>query len=312
MIASNLAVRLGLRAASRNPELAFGRALIDQGGALLGALPAVLAGLLLAGALDADLGSFFDAISALRWPVLGAVVVALAISFAAGAVFWAGALPLLAADIEVDRRPPPGNFALLAARGFARVLAAAFLSQLLWTLILLAFVLALAFALPVLWAQPSPGRFAAVALVGTGAFGGALVVDLLSRFWLLRAAAFGEWPAAAFGKAASLFSARFGQGLVVTLAFFLLEAIAAAVSAGIGGAFSGPALLGPETAVLALAPRIALGLAFAAVFSWLEVGRMGALAAIACDVEGLLGPEPEPEALPVAEPVVEALPVEDE
>jgi hypothetical protein len=51
------------------------------------------------------------------------------------------------------------------------------------------------------------------------------------------------------------------------------------------------------------------------VFSWLEVGRMAALAAIACDAEGLLGPDPssEPvvEAVP-AEHVIDALPVEDE
>ncbi|TMA24995.1 MAG: hypothetical protein E6J88_10245 [Deltaproteobacteria bacterium] len=57
---------------------------------------------------------------------------------------------------------------------------------------------------------------------------------------------------------------------------------------------------------LALAPRVAAGLAFAAVFAWLEVGRMGALAALAADAEGLI------ETPAVAEPVVEALPVPDD
>jgi hypothetical protein len=306
VIASNQAVRLGLRAASRNPELAFGRTLIDQAAALLSLLPVVLAGFLIAGA---TIGSIWRAIAVLRWPTLGAMVVAFALSLTAGAFFWAGTLPLLAADVELDRRPPPGNFALLASRGFSRVLLTALTSQLLSNLVVAACVLAVFFAVPVAMLQPSSGRLAVVALVVISAVIFSLLVDLLLRFWLLRAAAFGEGVSAAFGKAASLLSARLGQGMIVTAAFLLLELIVSALAGALGGIFSRLALSDADAALLGLAPRIALGLAFAAVFAWLEVGRMGALAAIACDAEGLLGPD-HGEHPP--EPVIDALPVNDE
>jgi hypothetical protein len=316
VLASNQAVRLGLRAASRNPEFAFGRALIDQAGALLSLLPIVLAGLLIGGV---DLGSILAAAGALRWPVLGAIVAAFAVSLTAGALFWAGALPLLAADIELGRRPPPGNFALLAARGFARVLLTALTSQLLSTLATAGCVLAVFVALPMAALKPSTGSFAGVALVVAVALVSSLLIDLLARFWLLRAAAFGDGVSASFGKAASLLSARLGQGLVVSAAFLVLELIVSAVAGGLSGAFSGMTFLNPEAALFGLAPRVALGLAFSAVFAWLEVGRMGALAAIACDAEALLGPDhggqiPEPvpeEGVIEAQPVVEALPLDD-
>ena len=315
MLASNQAVRLGLRAASRNPEFAFGFALIDQAGALLSLLPILLAGLLIAGV---DLGSIFKVVGALGWPVMGAIVAAFAVSFTAGALFWAGALPLLAADIELDRRPPSGNFGLLAARGFARVLMTAMASHLLSTLVTVACALALFVALPAAVLRPSAGRFAGVALAVAGAAVFGVLVDLLARFWLLRAAAFGEGVRASFGKAASLLSARLGQGLIVAAAFLVLELIVSAAAGGLSGAFSGLRLLDPDAALLGLFPRVALGLAFAAVFAWLEVGRMGALAAIACDAEGLLGPNhgeqiPEQvvEAQLASEQVIEAMPPDD-
>ena len=96
---------------------------------------------------------------------------------------------------------------------------------------------------------------------------------LLCRLWLLRAAAFGEGATAAFGKAAGLLSARLGQGAIVTAAFFFLELLAAGASGALAGIFAGPSLFGAGTALLAIAPRLALGLAFGAVFSWLAVAR---------------------------------------
>ena len=316
VIASNHAVRLGLRAASRNPELAFGRTLIDQTSALLSLLPVALALMLIAGA---DLGSLFATVRALQWPVLGAGITAMALSLTGGAVFWAGALPLLAADVEIDRRPPAGNFALLASRGFTRVLLTQILSQLLSMLVIAACMLALFVALPRALLHPSAGRFAAVALVATFAMVLAVLIDLLARLWLLRAAAFGEGVSASFGKATSLLCARLGQGLIVTAAFFVLQLIVSAVAGTLGGVFSGGAFFDADVALLALAPRIALGLAFAAVFAWLEVGKMGALAAIVCDAEGLFGPEPveaQPaevvvEGIAVDEVVVEAIPLDE-
>jgi hypothetical protein len=71
-----------------------------------------------------------------------------------------------------------------------------------------------------------------------------------------------------------------------------------------------PGFLDPKGQLLALGPRLAVGLAAAAVFAWLEVARMGALAALAADAEGLIDPR-EPEPPPIAEVVVEALPVDD-
>jgi hypothetical protein len=96
---------------------------------------------------------------------------------------------------------------------------------------------------------------------------------------------------------------------VVTIAFTFLELIVASAAAGPTGPLSGASLFSPATELLALAPRVAIGLAAAAVFAWLEVGRMGALAALAADAEGLIGPPVPPEPAPMAELVVEALPV---
>ena len=48
MIRANQAVRLGLRAASRNSELSFVKGLINQGGNLIALLPVALAAVLVA------------------------------------------------------------------------------------------------------------------------------------------------------------------------------------------------------------------------------------------------------------------------
>ena len=109
MLRANHAVRLGLRAASRNPELSFAKAMIDQGGNLLALVPVALAALLVATLLQDDavtsLLLALRAIIALRWPVLGGIAAALAIAFTASMLLWAGALPLLAADAELDATP---------------------------------------------------------------------------------------------------------------------------------------------------------------------------------------------------------------
>jgi hypothetical protein len=67
--------------------------------------------------------------------------------------------------------------------------------------------------------------------------------------------------------------------------------------------------------------RIAVWVAFAVIFAWLEMGRQGALAALAADAEGLIDLPPEPAPPPpvpavlqrpeVIEgvPVIEGLPV---
>jgi hypothetical protein len=317
VLRANHAVRLGLRAASRNPELAFWKALLDQAGALLALLPTLLAGLLMLAAADRlDLAALLRALRVLRWPVLGGSAAALLLAFTLGMLFWAGALPLIAADAEMDRRPPAGNFWLLAAKGFPRVVAAGAAAYGLSLLFSLACAAALLLAVPAALARPSTALLGSIAAVASAAIVGSVLVDLLARLWLVRAAAFGEGAAAALGKAASLLGARLGALVVVSIAFLFLEMLAAFAAATFTGFISSSSMFDPDAELLALAPRAAVGLAFAAVFAWLEVGRMGALAAVALDAEGLIAPptppEPAPEPAPLAEPVIEALPVEDE
>lgn len=311
MLRANHAVRLGLRASSRNPELAFVKALIDQVGSLLALLPVALGAVLVLavlrrGTLPALLRALQVA-AAVRWPLLGGVLAALAILFFAGMLFWAGGIPLLAADAEIDRRPPRGNFALLVSRGAARTVVAGALGWGISLTFTAACSVALLFAVPLALTRPSGALFAFAALVGVILAAGSVLLDPLARLTMVRAAAFGDPPTAAFGKAASLLGARLGACVGVTLAFLLLELVAGASVATITGLVSGMAFLNPRAELLALAPRAAIGLAAAAVFGWLEVGRMAALAAIAADAEGLIAPQ-EP---PPAELVIEALPVEE-
>ncbi|HXN82937.1 MAG TPA: hypothetical protein VN883_10690, partial [Myxococcales bacterium] len=214
MLRANHAVRLGLRAASRNPELSFAKALIDQGGNLLAVVPVALAALLVASLLQDDaltsLVLALRAIVALRWPVLGGIAAAFAIAFTASMLLWAGALPLLAADAELDRRPPPGNFMVLLSRGAARTLVAGSLGWGISLLFAVSCAVALLFAGPLALLRPSLGLFIGASLVGAAALLGGFLLDLLARLTLVRAAAFGDPATAAFGKAASLLGARLG------------------------------------------------------------------------------------------------------
>jgi hypothetical protein len=168
---------------------------------------------------------------------------------------------------------------------------------------------------PSLAPRRSAALLAGIAAVATLAVVGGVLLDLLTRLMLVRAAAFGDGASAAFGRAASLLGSRLGTCLVITAAFLVLELVVATAAGAIGGAVSSTSFFDPNLELLALAPRIAIGLATAAVFSWLEVARQGALAALAADAEGLIETPPEeipPPPAPMAEPVIEALPVEEE
>ena len=315
MLRANHAVRLGLRAASRNPELSFIKALLDQGGNLLAVRPLALGAVLVASFLRGDplraVIAGLRAAVALRWPVLGGVLAALAIGFAASIFFWAGAVPLLAADAELNRRPPRGNFAMLVSGGAARTAVAGALA---WG-VSLAFTFAcygvLLFAAIAAVLRPRASAFAGAALAGAAILVGGVVLDTLARLTVVRAAAFGDSGTAAFGKAASLLAARLGACTTVTVAFMVLELIVGAIAGTLLGVLSGGGLFSPPTELLALAPRAAIALAAGVVLGWLEVGRMGALAALAADAEGLIEPQAPPEPPPVAELVVEALPADD-
>jgi hypothetical protein len=319
MLRANQAVRIGLRAATRNPELAFGKALLDWIGNALAAAPLLFA-LILVSLFAADrgleaLGPLVRALRAVGWATAGGVTAALALSFVAAMAFWSGALPLLAADAEMDARPPPGNFAVLAARGFGRVLPAGLAAYGLSFFFTIACTVALTVGVPAFAVRRSVALLAGIAAVATMALVGGVLVDLLTRLMLVRAAAFGDGASAAFGHAASLLGSRLGACLVVAAAFIVLELVVATAAGAIGGAISSTSLFDPDLELLALAPRIALGLATAAVLSWLEVARLGALAALAADAEGLVPTPPEeisPPHAPMAEPVIEALPVAEE
>jgi hypothetical protein len=318
VLRANQAVRLGLRAASRNPELSFGKALLDAAGSLLSMLPWLSALILiaaLAGWLEPLLGLAAAAVALgkMRWALAGGALAAAAISWTMGMAFWAGALPVLAADAELQRRPPPGHFWPLAVRGFPRVAGAGALAGSL----LLAFELSLGAG--VLWgavailARPTAAAFALLALAACVGLGGAVLLDALLRLMLVRAAAFGDGALAAFARASDVLGRRTGACVAIQLAFLLLEAVVATLA----GLFTSILWIGldPAFLIVALAPRLAAGLAFGAVFAWLEVARQGALAALAADAEGLIDVPAEPPPVPPAPTVlqrpepIEALPV---
>ena len=320
MLRANQAVRLGLRAASRNPELSFGKALLDALGSALSMLPWLLAAVLVAAVawrLEPLLGvaAAAVALAKMRWAVLGGALAAAAICWTLGMAFWSGALPVLAADAELQRRPPPGHFWPLAVRGFPRVAAAGALAYALLLVFGLSLgVAALSGAVTIL-ARPTPATFALLALTGCFGIVGGILLEALARLMLVRAAAFGDGPLAAFARACDVLGRRPGAFAAVQLAFLLLQLVVASAA----GLFTGILWAGvdPALLLLALPPRLAAGLAFGAVFAWLEVARQGALAALVADAEGLIDLPPEPPPLPPAPAVlrrpevVEALPVID-
>jgi hypothetical protein len=319
MLRASQAVRIGLRASTRNPELALAKALMDWIGNALAALPPLLAiilfSLLVAERGPGAVGVLVRALRVVSWPMAGGVTTALALSFVGAMVFWSGALPLLAADAEMDARPPPGNFAVLAARGFGRVLPAGLVAYGLSFFFAIACTVALTVGATAFAARRSVALLAGIAAVATVAVVGGVLIDLLARLMLVRAAAFGDGASAAFGRAASLLGSRLGACFVIAAAFIVLELVVATAAGAVGGAISSTSLFNPDLELIALAPRIAIGLATAAVFSWLEVARQGALAALAADAEGLIETPPEeipPPPAPMADTVVEALPVEEE
>src|SRR2546425_1962895 len=260
MLRANQAVRLGLRAASRNAELSFVKALINQGGNLLALLPIAFAAILIAARARGDaLRSALlaaRALAGLGWPVLGGIAAALSIALAASLLFWAGAVPLLAADAELNRRPPPGNFAVLVSRGAARTLAAGILGWGISILFTLACDAAVIFAIPAVLLRPSPALFAAAALAGAVAVTGTFLLDALARLIMVRAAAFGDSATPAFARAASLLGARLGASAVITVVFVALELVVAAVAASLNGLLPAAAL-NPTAPVVSVAPHAA-------------------------------------------------------
>jgi len=320
MLRAQSAIRLGLRAATRNPELAFAKALLDLGGTALSLLPlsfAAVCAYVVATRTDLVTGVVraLETLQAMRWSIASAIACALLLSWVLGTAFWSGALPLLAADAELSRRPPPGNFFLLAGRGFSRVVATSAASSAIAILVRLALFGASAVSVFACLVRPTVGRFAALALLLSVALAMHLLLDLLGDLWLVRAAALGDGATVAFGRAASLLGRRLSACLLVSVEFALFDLVVALVSGLLAAAALSPAnvVFDPESAVFSIPARIAVTVAFGALFAWLEVARKGSLAAIAADDDGLIeGPATPPSGTPPAEPIVEALPVPEE
>ena len=305
MVRIRTAFRLGFRASTRNGELAFAKALLDLSGTVLSLLPT-----LLFVALVVRLTGHGDPLAALlqlvhlyraAWlPLLGAALAAGVLSWALGLGFLGGALPLLTADAELDARPPAGHFLRLAATAFPRVIAAGAVTTGLLLLVNLALSLAMLSAPLVLGLHPSPLAVAGVVLVLAFSLVGGLLLELLARLTVVRAAIFAEGATQAFARAAGLLGERLGALLGLTIAFALVELVIATSLASLGSGLDTRALQSLPDAILTLAPRGALAIAAAVIFAWAELGRMGALAIVAADAQGVLdveppAPAPEPE-----------------
>jgi hypothetical protein len=297
---ANQAMRLGLRAASRNPELAFGKALLDLSGSVMSLLPVLLTFVLLSAffgghAPGRAFAEIVVSLQTLSWPLAGAAIAAALISLALSTLFWAGALPVLAADAELQDRPPQGTFAALAVKGFARLTLASAATSLLSFLLSASLSLG-AFFLPL---SLGAGRSLALPVLAAFAVAGSLVLalllDLLLRLVLVRAAVFAEPVATAFVSAARLLGERLGTLLLLALLFFVLELLCAGAAGAINGFAAATADADGALLGLSLAPRIAVTIASGAVLAWLEVGRQGALAALTADAEGLIALPPEEE-----------------
>jgi hypothetical protein len=331
MLRAQNAIRLGFRAATRNPELAFAKALLDLGGTALSLLPVVFAAVcayIVATRADLAPGLFraVAALQAMTWSTAGAIGCAVLLSWVLGTAFWSGALPLLAADAELSRRPPPGNFFLLAGRGFSRVVSASAMALAISILVRIALFVALTFSVFACVVHPTVGRFAGLALLLTSGVAVYFLLDLLGDLWLVRAAALGDGTTVAFGRAASLLGRRLGACLLVSIEFAFFDVMVALVSGmAVAVALSSADVgLDPANMAFSIPARVAVSIAFGALFAWLDVARKGSLAALAADDDGLIeGPVTPPsgsapfapivEALPVPEePIIEALPIPEE
>jgi hypothetical protein len=348
MVRVRTAFRLGFRAASRNGELAFAKALLDLAGTLLSLLPSLLfvaLALRLTGLGDplATLLRLGQASRAAWLPLTGAALAGGALSWALTLAFLGGALPLLTADAELGARPPAGSFLRLATSAFPRLAAAGAVTTGLLLLVNTVLLVAVLAAPLVLGPHPGPAAVASVALVLAFSFVGGLLLDLLARLTLVRAAIFGEGATKAFARAAGLLGDRLGALLGLWLLCVFVEVVVATSLATLGSGLDTRALTSLADAILTLAPRAALAIVGAVLFAWVELGRLGALAILAADAEGLItieepvevapprdhyshqqrrvtvsdlsprnNPPLPPRERPQSEPVVEALPVPEE
>lgn len=289
------ALGLGWRAAARNAWLAPVGLVVAIARAAL-AVPALafawyVAGLAAVRSLGEDPrpGSVLaEVVGALTAPRTAAVLLGLwasaALLGAAMRAAWlAGALPSLGPALAGERQAEP-LFARGVAYGFPRLAATAALA---WLVELLGAAFAgtvVAGSLAIAWRARDLRAGLAVAAVVAAALASAaavlLVLGVLADSALGRAALRGEGPARALGQAALRVARRPAAFVLVGLAVALSGALAAGAIQGFAGVATGFArgrvgwlLLGPDLVVAVVAALVA---------TWVELWRLGALAALAC------------------------------
>jgi hypothetical protein len=293
------AVVLGIRAASRNPELAFGLGLVGLSQWLLSALPLLWGATLILRssdgiAADEALARLPSQLAALGPALAGAALTGAAIVWALDVAFWTGGLPILAADAELDARPPGGAFWTLLGRGYARVAGASAVASLLGLAISAAMFAGMLWLPAALWGEASVGRWTLAAALVASALAWSLLCDLLGQLLVVRAAVLGDGATAALSAAARLLGERLGALVWVSASIFVLELVVGGAAASLTLFLSSTVDLSAGAQLLALAPRGAVAVAAAVVVAWLETARQGAFAILAADQAGLIDlPEEE-------------------
>ncbi len=219
--------------------------------------------------------------------LLGLWASAALLAAAMRAAWLAGALPTLGPTLAGEEPAGP-LFARGVAYGFPRLAATALLA---WLLELLGAAFAgtvVAGSLAIGWRardlRAGLGVVAGVAAVVATALACAAAVSLLLGILadsaLGRAALRGEGPARALGRAALRVARRPGAFVLVGLAVAVSGALAAGTIQGFAGVATGFArgrvgwlLIGPDLVVAVVAALVA---------AWVELWRLGALAALAC------------------------------
>jgi len=288
------ALRLGLRAASREPWLlAVGllvslvrRAAVWPAWAVAWAVLARTAALAVArrpldplapleGSLATATAPRFVALVAGLW--LAGVIVGGLLRIA----YVAGALPTLGAAMAGADGP---RFATGIAFGFPRVLAAAALG---FVLELAGGIFSATLAGAALWithrvagSGAAPLLAAAVALALTLAVAIPSVLSPLADAGVARAAVAGEGPGEAFAAAGARVLRRPGTFLLAGMAFGLAALVAPGLVAGVGSALTGFAAF--TNPLVLVGPNLMIAAAGAALASGVDLAWLGTITALAC------------------------------
>jgi hypothetical protein len=288
------ALRLGLRAASREPWLlAVGIAVAIARRAAVWPAWAVAWAVLVRGAMASASRGRFDpvaavegAISAASSPrflalVAGLWLAGIALGAAVRLAYVAGALPTLGAAMAGTEGP---RFAAGVAFGFPHVLAAAALGFVLEVAAALFAVTLAGAALlvthRVAGSGASPLLAAAVALALTLAIAVPRVLAPLADAGVARAAVLGEGPGEAFAAAGARVLARPATFVLAGLAFGAVALIVPGIVAGVGSALTGFAVA--ANPIVLVGPQLMIAAAAATIASGVDLAWLGTITALSC------------------------------